>query len=187
MFAGLRSRWTIPRSCAASQRLGDLARDGQRLIEPGSAPGDPVRQRRAFDELEDQRERPAISSPRVRGWRRCSDGSATRATARLRSNRASRSASVANEIREDFQGHVPAQLRVARAVDLAHAADANRRDDLIRTQASTGGQPHVCATSSSVPRTSSARRSCWPAAALPSLEPALFLIIRKRCPSRDTS
>ena len=33
MFAGLRSRWMIPCSCARFERLGDLLRDRQRLVD----------------------------------------------------------------------------------------------------------------------------------------------------------
>ena len=39
--------------------------------------------------------------------------------------------------RQDLQRHVAVELRVARPVDLAHAADAERREDLVGAQAGT--------------------------------------------------
>ncbi len=40
------------------QRLGDLFRNRQRLIQRDRPLGDPVREGRAFDQLQDQRPRP---------------------------------------------------------------------------------------------------------------------------------
>ena len=45
MFAGFRSRWMMPCSCAP-QRLGDLPRDRQRLVERDRALRDPIGERR---------------------------------------------------------------------------------------------------------------------------------------------
>ena len=36
------------------------------------------------------------------------------------------------------------ETRVARFVDLAHAARAERRDDLVRAETGAGGKRHVC-------------------------------------------
>jgi hypothetical protein len=48
---------------------------------------------------------------------------------------------VVGELRgEQLQGHVPAQARIAGTIDLAHAARAERRDDLIRANPSRGGR-----------------------------------------------
>ena len=44
--------------------------------------------------------------------------------------------------REDLDGDVPAEARVARAIDLAHAAGADERDDLIRAEAGAGRECH---------------------------------------------
>ena len=41
---------------------------------------------------------------------------------------------------EDLDRDVAIQLRVARAVDLAHSARANRRKDFVGTKASAGGK-----------------------------------------------
>ena len=53
-FAGLRSRWTIPLLVRRLQRLGDLPRDGERLVERERAARDALGQRLALDQLHDQ-------------------------------------------------------------------------------------------------------------------------------------
>ncbi len=40
--------------------------------------------------------------------------------------------------REDFDGDLPVELRVARAVDLAHPARAERREDLVGAELRSG-------------------------------------------------
>ena len=57
MFAGFRSRWMIPCSCAASSASAICLRDRQRLVDGDGAPRDPIRERRAFDQLHHQRVR----------------------------------------------------------------------------------------------------------------------------------
>ena len=54
---------------------------------------------------------------------------------------------------QHFDGHVALQLRVGRAIDLAHAACANSRDDLIGAKASSGNERHAA---TSLPSASSA-------------------------------
>ena len=56
--------------------------------------------------------------------------------------RARRSGSAAKSSRQDLQRDVAIQPRVARAVDLAHAAGAERRQNLVRTDASAAGKRH---------------------------------------------
>ena len=46
--------------------------------------------------------------------------------------------------RQHFDGHVAAEPRVARAVDLAHPAGANEREDIVGAEASAGSQGHGC-------------------------------------------
>ena len=41
---------------------------------------------------------------------------------------------------QDFDGNVPIELRVARAVDLAHAAGANGGEDFIGAEPGAGGE-----------------------------------------------
>ena len=42
--------------------------------------------------------------------------------------------------RQHLDGHVPSEPRVARAIDFAHAAGAERCEDLVRSEASPGGE-----------------------------------------------
>src|SRR5215471_5603598 len=44
----------IPRSCAGFERIGDLFRDRQRLVDRDRAARDPLRQVLAFDEFRDE-------------------------------------------------------------------------------------------------------------------------------------
>src|SRR5262245_13249284 len=45
-------------------------------------------------------------------------------------------------IGKDFQGDVAIQLRIARAIDLAHAASPQKRQDFERSESSSGGKRH---------------------------------------------
>jgi hypothetical protein len=45
---------------------------------------------------------------------------------------------------KDLDRNIAPQSRVARPVHLAHAARAQRRDDLIWTECGTGFEPHDC-------------------------------------------
>ncbi len=46
--------------------------------------------------------------------------------------------------RQDLDRNVATEPRVVRAVDLAHAAGAERRDDVVRAEPVTGGETHGC-------------------------------------------
>ena len=46
------------------------------------------------------------------------------------------------ELGKDLQRDVTIELRVARTIDLTHAARAECRDDLVGAEARTGGQRH---------------------------------------------
>ena len=96
MFAGFRSRWMIPCSCAASSAsaicfaIGSASSSG---IAPRAMRCDKIL---ALDQFHHERTH-AAHFLRGRRWRRCSDDSATRASALRAVNRASRSGSCANE------------------------------------------------------------------------------------------
>ena len=47
-----------------------------------------------------------------------------------------------HNFREDFYGHVPIQLRVARSVHLAHSARAERGDHFVWTDTGTRAELH---------------------------------------------
>ena len=71
------------------------------------------------------------------GWERAATAFASR------SNRASASGSPASRSGRTFSGDVAVEAGVAGAVDLAHPARAEGREDLVRTQPPTRGQRHV--------------------------------------------
>ena len=73
-FAGFKSRWMIPCSWADFERLGDLPVRWAALRRAESAPGDPIRERRALDRLHDEGVL-RRSILRARGWPRCRGGS----------------------------------------------------------------------------------------------------------------
>ena len=57
-----------------------------------------------------------------------------------RVNRASRSASLANSVRQDFERDVTIQFRVAGAVDHPHPALADLRDDFVDAESGAGSE-----------------------------------------------
>ena len=122
------------------KRLRNLARDRQRLVKGHRSLLDAIRERGAFDELHD--ERPgrtslleAVDLGDVRMVERCEQlGLALEPRQPLR---------IAGEsIEQDFDCHLAIQAGVARAVDLAHPAGAERRHDLERTKAGAGCETH---------------------------------------------
>ena len=44
--------------------------------------------------------------------------------------------------RQDLQGDIAAQTLIARTIDFAHAASAEKRDDLVGPKTSAGGKSH---------------------------------------------
>ena len=46
-------------------------------------------------------------------------------------------------VRQDLQRDVAIELRVARAIDLAHAAGTERRDDFVEAESRADGERHV--------------------------------------------
>ena len=60
-----------------------------------------------------------------------------------RVNRASRSGSSANSVRQDLERDVAIQLRVAGAIDLPHPALANLGNDFVDAEASAGCECQV--------------------------------------------
>src|SRR5262245_16054275 len=45
-------------------------------------------------------------------------------------------------VRQDLEGDVAIELRIASSIDLTHAAGADERDDLVRTEPGAGRQRH---------------------------------------------
>src|ERR1043166_1941274 len=113
MFSGLRSRWMMPRSCAAAMPLAIC-----------------VAKRMAFEEREDDVERLAVRAEVVDGDEvrmvEQAEGAGLLLEARHDLLRAA-----PGDGREELDGHVAGQLRVAGAIDLSHASRADERDDLV--------------------------------------------------------
>ena len=86
-------------------------------------------------------------------------------TCASRLKRASRSGSQREELGQDLQRDVAIELRVARAIDLAHAACAEGRDDLVGAEARAGGQRHqsrlIVATKALTARRNGPPEYCW--------------------------
>ena len=125
------------------ERLGDLLRDGQRLVERDRAPRDALRQVLALDELHHQRgDAPTFFEPvDARDVRMVQRGEG------LGFAREPRQAVgiMRERFGQDLDRDVTIQLRVARAEDLPHAAFADRRDDFVDAEARAGSEAQVAA------------------------------------------
>ena len=119
--------------------VGDLLRDRQGVVER-DVRARCARQIVAFDQLHDRaRTAPHSSRPwmcAMFGWLR--DAS----TCASRWNRASRSGSAPNKIGQDLDRDVAMELRVAGAVDLAHATFADLRGDFVDAETGASRQGH---------------------------------------------
>ena len=120
------------------ERVGDLRRHRQRLVERERSPGDPLGQRRAFDQFEHERGAAGALLDAVNAG----DAGMIQRREHLRLAAEPRQPiGVAGHARrQDLHGHVAAQPRIAGAIDLAHPAAAQQRDDLIRPDPISGSQ-----------------------------------------------
>ena len=124
------------------QGLGDLTRDRQGVFQRNRATSDPIGQGVALDQLEDQRVGLAAvleSINRRDVWmveRRQHLRLPAEAGEALRLQRECRS--------NHFQRDVAIELGIARAIHLAHAAGAERGENLIRAEARAGSEGHSC-------------------------------------------
>ena len=120
------------------ERLGDLLRDRQRLIDWNRALCNSVSERRPLDQFHDKRLHSvcllqAIDMGDVRmieGGEDLRFSPETSEAVRVRRER----------IRQHLQGIVALERCVVRSPDLAHAALADQGSDLIRAEARTGSQ-----------------------------------------------
>ncbi len=137
------------------QRVGNLPRDVQHLVERQRALRDPSRQIVAVDELHHERAHAAAffqsvnlgDMRMVQGRERLGLASETRQTI-----------GIAREgFGKDLQRDVAIELRIARTKHLAHAAGADRCDDFVRSDARTHGLHRV--RGSYVGRSFSSRQS----------------------------
>ena len=125
------------------QRVGDLPRDGQRFTDRDRPPFEPIGKRLALDELEHERGRAIHVLDAV-------DGADVRMIQRGQQPRFALEAGEPlgidrEQARKDLDRDVAPELRVARAIDLAHAAGAKPCVNPIRTELPA---KHRCAADS---------------------------------------
>ena len=122
------------------ERVGDLARDRQRVSKCDRAMREGVRERRAFDQLEDDGRGAAglLQAVDSRDVRMVERGEQFRFT--LKARQAIRI--LRERLGQNFDGDVALQLRVARAIDLAHSAGANRGEDVVDAEPGAGSERH---------------------------------------------
>jgi hypothetical protein len=125
----------------AVERRGDVDGDAQRALERQRAARDQAGQRLALEQLHDQiRRRPfaadVVERADVRMIQR-------RDRARLALEARAQVLALGDALRQDFDRYLPVEARVARAVDLAHAAGAEARQHFVWSQSGPRlhGQP----------------------------------------------
>ena len=120
----------------AVESVGDLHAEAEDLADRQRPAGDAVGERLAFEQFHDQ---VAVADVVERADVRMIElrdrlGLALEARPQLR---------VVRELRrQDLDGHAAVEASVVRAPDLAHAAGAERREDLVRPEALASGKRH---------------------------------------------
>jgi uncharacterized protein len=122
-------------------RFGNLLRDAQRFVDGNRTVPDAICKRGPFDQLHHER----MSSPGIFESVDRGDVGMIERREHLRLALESRHAfGVAREcFGQDFQRHIAPELGIARAVDLAHPAGANRGKNLVWPEAIAGGERHL--------------------------------------------
>ena len=159
MFAGFRSRWTIPLLVGSFEGVCDLLCDRQRFVQGNRSPGDSISEGRPVDEFHHQRGHTGriLEPVNVRDVRVVERGQQLRLATEPRET--------FRIIRERFgqhlDGDVATELGVSSPIDLAHPARAEQRDDFIRAEAGAASQSQAAVdyTSGTAARTRSALSS----------------------------
>ena len=114
------------------ERLGDLPRHRQRLVDGEGAARDSIGERRAFDQLHHQRVLAAgiLEAVDLRDVRMIERREELRFPAEPRQA----IGIVGDGGQQDLDRHVAIQLRIARAIDLAHPTRADARRDLVAAE-----------------------------------------------------
>ena len=123
------------------ERLGDLSRDRQRLVERQRTARDELRQILALDELHDQGAHLAdfLEAVQLRDMRMVEGGERAGFAREAR-----RAIGIARDrFRKNLQRDVALEPGIARAIHLAHPAGAERRNNFVVTDAGPGGNGHV--------------------------------------------
>jgi hypothetical protein len=131
-----------PRLMRGIERLRDLSRDGKRFVHGHRPTRHQIRERDAVDELQDQ-------GMRIAGLLQPIDGGDVRMVQRgehlgLALEAAQAVRIEGEQLGQHLQRDITIQPGIARAIDLAHAADANGHDDFILTEPAPGRQRHLC-------------------------------------------
>ncbi len=123
------------------QRSDDLPRDRQRLLQRNRPARDSVSERRPIDQLQHQSLRAVALLEAVNGRdvRMIERGEELR----LALEPQPAVGLECEQLGQDLQRDVAIQLRVARAVHLAHSADTQRADDMVGTDSMTRGEAGV--------------------------------------------
>jgi hypothetical protein len=139
-FAGFRSRCTTPFSCAASIALGDLQREPQRVVERQRTALQAIRECFALDELHDEEMAAAGFLHAVESR---DAGMIERSERPGFALEPGDTIGVGREgVRQNLDRNIASKLCVAGAADLAHAARAKERHDLIRAEPDAGSEGH---------------------------------------------
>ena len=135
MFAGFRSRWTMPCSCAASSASAICFAIGNASSSGIASARDALRQVLALDQLHHQRAHAArfLEAVDVRDVRM------VQRREHLRFAREPREpfGIVGEGVRQDLERDIAIELGVASAIHLAHPAFADRRCDFVHAEART--------------------------------------------------
>ena len=133
---GLQVAVDDPRRMACFERLRDLLRDRDGLIDRDRTLLDPLRQCRTFDQFQDQSVLlKAVNARDIRMVQRREE---------LRFSLESRDALfIGGElVRQHLDGYVAVELRVASAIDLAHPTLADRGDDFVGAEVRSNFERH---------------------------------------------
>ena len=138
MFAGFRSRWMMPCSCAASSASAICFAMGKRLVERHRAARDALRQIVALDEFHHERGHAPAFFEAV-------DGGDVRMIQRREHFRFALKAREPIGIgrergRQDLDRDLTFQPRVGRPIHLPHPAFADLRGDFVDAEARAGGE-----------------------------------------------
>ena len=122
------------------ERLGDLARDGRRLLERKRAVGQAFFEGGAFHQLQDESRDALLLGDAVDpGDVRMIEG---REDVRLALEAGTPVGVARDRVRQDLERHLPLQLQVAGAIDLAHSARPERCQNLIWAKRGAGVERH---------------------------------------------
>jgi len=123
------------------ERLGDLLRDGQRLVKRDRAFSDALRESRPFNQLHDQR-RQSVGS--LQPVNRRDIGMVQRGQRLRFTVEARESVRVRRHRRgQHLDRHVPGKIGIGGSVDFTHATHTDLGTDLVRADATAWGERHA--------------------------------------------